>query len=168
MRINFFNKKVISALLILEFTCSFTSISQDSNSIIHTENSSYLMDKNLTASGYSLKKENNDIVLQYKNEDISLSQFYASSLGSDKAIKLYISLQGTFEKANIFLNNKLLSRTDDKGNAVIDRYFKKGNFHLQLTDDQGKNALNFYFELNENSRLICSGIGQFSCQKTPY
>jgi len=154
------------------FVYGFTSSLQNENineSPIYKENSSYLMDRALIARGYSLKNENNNVVIQYKNENISMPQFYASSIGPDEAIKLYILLKDTIKKANIYLNNKLLmQKTDNNGAAVIDKFFKKGNFHIQLTDSEDRIALNYYFLLDENLKVSCSGIAQFKCQKENY
>lgn len=173
MNSNMLIKIGLFILLIIKTGYSCGTTLQDQNNNINPEptlyinQSSYNIDKNLTNSGYSLKNEKNNLIFLYKNKPISVSQFF--SMGPNKAKKLFIILKDTLKNPDIYLNEVLLSKkTDNAGISRIDSYQKKGNYHLQLTNNQNKSSLNYYFSLTDDTRLICSGINNLNCKKESY
>jgi hypothetical protein len=172
------NKYIINIMLVSSLILGITSpygypIKSDLDSTIGKEqvyinDSAYTMDKNLIDMGYGLQTEDKNLVFLYQNKKVSAARFYAPSIAPNKAIKLFISLKKTIRNAKIYLNdNELNQKTDDSGKALIDVYEEKGKYHLALTNNN-KSSLNYFFALDEDVALECSGVTSLSCQKKPY
>lgn len=158
-------------LCLFLYLCASTSYAlmeskNDTDRRIQLGSSYYLMDKALVTKGYDLKRTNNNMSVLYKNEIIPVVDLYASSIGPDEAIKLFIELTDTLKNAHVSLNGTLLTITDNNGMAVIDRYKRAGAYHLKIVD-KGQ-SLNYFFSLVEGSRIMCSGINNFKCEKIRY
>lgn len=166
------NKALIKLTLffhLLLMTCFvFASPRYKDNDInIRVNGAYYLMDGTLVSDGYGLlKKTDASVSVIYKNEAVSMKEFYMSSMGPDIAIKLYVELSHTLKKANVFLNAKPLTKTDENGMAFVEKHKQAGPYELKVSDD--KKSLNYFFALDKSMKLVCVGVDDFQCNKVPY
>lgn len=174
LKINFFTSTIILSLTLIS-TLSYSyspetqSLITDRDQQIYINNSSYTIDRNLTAKGYSLQNENEKLLFMYHGKAMSTAQFYAPSIGSDEAIQLNISLKNTINDATIYLNDVALNtKTDKTGAANIETFKTKGKYHLAISQDEKKSSLNYFFSLDKSQKLECTGKTALSCNTKFY
>lgn len=154
------------SLLLMAFFVFGSSRYKDNDINIRINGAYYLMDGYLVSDGYGLKKTDASVSVIYKNEAVPMKDFYMSSMGPDKAIKLYVELAHTLKKANVFLNAKPLTKTDENGIAFVEKHKQAGHYELKVSDD--KKSLNYFFALDRSMKLVCAGVDDFKCYKAPY